>query len=122
MFDQFRYGYLGFGLGPDGHTIYYLTGGAIEDEDEAAGFENLHLITYYIPGRRYTDHGPIFFSDGKRPAAFNSIAIGQDGYLYSVGKFEFEGKRIHDLIKFPNPLYRTENKRFNGSLIKMDYV
>ena len=26
MFDQFSYGYLGFDLGPDGHTIYYLTG------------------------------------------------------------------------------------------------
>ncbi len=29
MFDQFSYGYLGFTLGPDGHTIYYLTGGPI---------------------------------------------------------------------------------------------
>lgn len=29
MFDQFSYGYLGFKLGPDGKTIYYLTGGPI---------------------------------------------------------------------------------------------
>lgn len=26
MYDAFAYGYLGFTLGPDGHTIYYLTG------------------------------------------------------------------------------------------------
>ena len=29
MGDQFSYGYLGFKLGPDGRTIYYLTGGPI---------------------------------------------------------------------------------------------
>ena len=29
FFDQFSYGYLGFALGPDGKTIYYLTGGPI---------------------------------------------------------------------------------------------
>ncbi|MCX8107990.1 MAG: hypothetical protein N3G20_04225, partial [Verrucomicrobiae bacterium] len=29
MYDQFSYGYLGFALGPDGHTIHYLTGGPI---------------------------------------------------------------------------------------------
>ena len=29
MFDQFSYGYLGFTLGPDGKTLYYLTGGPI---------------------------------------------------------------------------------------------
>jgi hypothetical protein len=26
MYDRFKYGHLGFALGPDGHTIYYLTG------------------------------------------------------------------------------------------------
>ena len=29
MYDQFSYGYLGFTLGPDGRTIYYLTGGPV---------------------------------------------------------------------------------------------
>lgn len=29
MFDQFSYGYLGFELGPDKKTLYYLTGGPI---------------------------------------------------------------------------------------------
>ena len=29
MFDQFSYGYLGFTLGPDGRTLYYLTGGPV---------------------------------------------------------------------------------------------
>jgi hypothetical protein len=29
MYDQFSYGYLGFQLGPDKQTIYYLTGSPI---------------------------------------------------------------------------------------------
>ncbi len=29
IFDQFSYGYLGFDLGPDKETLYYLTGGPI---------------------------------------------------------------------------------------------
>jgi hypothetical protein len=32
MFDQFSYGYLGFQLGPDDETIYYLTGGPIYED------------------------------------------------------------------------------------------
>ncbi len=60
MFDQFSYGYPGFTLGPDGHTLYYLTGGPIYKDGkritgksstsmgEAKGLENLHLITYDI--------------------------------------------------------------------------
>jgi len=58
MFDQFSYGYLGFVLGPDGHTIYYLTGGPVYVDGkrvrgkaktamgESKGIEDLHLITY----------------------------------------------------------------------------
>ncbi|GAB3701738.1 hypothetical protein GCM10027592_30300 [Spirosoma flavus] len=90
MFDQFSYGYLGFQPGPDGETIYYLTGGPIyidgkrvKGEDEIAkgaakGLENLHLITYHIPSRTYQDHGAIFYADGTRPTYVNSIAIGDD--------------------------------------------
>ena len=29
MYDDFHYGYLSFALGPDGHTLYYLTEGRI---------------------------------------------------------------------------------------------
>ena len=79
MFDQFSYGYLGFTLGPDGRTLYYLTGAPIyidgkrlagkdtTGKGEAKGLENLHLITYDIPTGKYIDHGAIFLEDGQRP-------------------------------------------------------
>ena len=65
MFDQFSYGYLGFTLGPDGRTLYYLTGGPVYVEGkrlagkaktamgESKGIENLHLVTYDIPTGRH---------------------------------------------------------------------
>src|SRR5207244_1418189 len=87
MFDQFSYGYLGFTLGPDGRTLYYLTGGPVYEggrrvagksstaKGEAKGTEDLHLVTYDIPERRYTDHGAVFYADGGRPSYVNSIAV-----------------------------------------------
>ncbi len=115
MFDQFSYGYLGFELGPDGHTLYYLTGGPIyingqrvKGVDEIAmgaarGLENLHLITFNIPDKKYTDHGPIFYPDGSRPTYVNSIAVGSDGNVYTLARFENNGKIIEDLVKISNP-------------------
>lgn len=115
MFDQFSYGYLGFDLGPDGETLYYLTGGPIyidgkrvKGVDEIAmgaakGLENLHLITYHIPTNKYIDHGPIFYEDGNRPTYVNSIAIDKDGNVYTLARFEHEGKEVEDLVKIPNP-------------------
>jgi hypothetical protein len=115
MFDQFSYGYLGFVLGPDGHTLYYLTGGPVYVEGkrvagksetamgESKGVENLHLVTYDIPQTRYTDHGPIFFADGQRPAYVNSIAVGHDGTVYSLSRIQRDGQTMTDLISIPNP-------------------
>ena len=51
MYDAFDYGYLGLTLGPDGHTLYFLTG-------TPAG-EEIRLVTYDIPARKYTDHGAL---------------------------------------------------------------
>jgi hypothetical protein len=115
MFDQFSYGYLGFQLGPDQETIYYLTGGPvyengkrIKGEDQIAkgaakGLENLHLVTYHLPTQTYIDHGAIFYQDGKRPTYVNSIAVGANGDVYTLARFEHEGKTIQDLVKIPNP-------------------
>jgi hypothetical protein len=98
MFDQFSYGYLGFTLGPDGRTLYYLTGGPIYIDGkrlagkattamgESKGLENLHLVTYDIPARKYTDHGPIFYEDGRRPYYVNSIAVGKHGSVYALAR------------------------------------
>jgi hypothetical protein len=118
MFDQFSFGYLGFKLGPDGRTIYYLTGGPIyvdgkrvRGEDAisrgaAKGLENLHLITYDIPTGRYQDNGTIFYPDGQRPLYVNSIAIGQDGTVYTLARITENGHTRTDLISFPGP-YKT---------------
>ncbi len=115
MFDYFSYGYLGFDLGPDGETIYYLTGGPIYEDGRrvkgveeiamgaARGLENLHLITYHIPSETYTDHGAVVYDDGSVPIYVNSIAIGTDGSVYTLARFMHKGKEIQDLIKIPNP-------------------
>ncbi|KQS33170.1 hypothetical protein [Dyadobacter sp. Leaf189] len=115
MFDQFSYGYLGFQLGPDQETIYYLTGGPIyvdgkrlKGEEQIAkgaakGLENLHLITYHIPSQTYIDHGPVFYEDGERPTYVNSIAVGANGDVYTLARFEHNGKTIQDLVRIPNP-------------------
>jgi len=121
MFDQFSYGYLGFQLGPDGETIYYLTGGPVYEDGQrikgqeqiakgaAKGIENLHLITYHIPSRSYRDHGPVLYADGTRPSYVNAIAVGNDGFVYTLARFYQDGKEISDLIKVPDPLFEQNN-------------
>lgn len=111
MFDQFNYGYLGFQPGPDGETIHYLTGGPIYIDGKrlkgadqiakgaAKGLENLHLVTFHIPTQTYKDHGPVFYADGSRPTYVNSIAIGADGAVYTLARFEHNGHEIQDLVK-----------------------
>jgi hypothetical protein len=113
MFDQFSYGYLGFALGPDRRTIYYLTGGPIfvngkrlrgkdsTAKGESKGEEDLHLITYDIPTAAYRDHGPIFLENGDRPAYVNSIAVGADGAVYCISRVHANGHQRADLIRIP---------------------
>lgn len=115
MFDQFSYGYLGFQLGPDGKTIYYLTGGPIYIDGKrvsgaaeiakggAKGLENLHLITYDIENDKYQDHGPVFYPNGDRPLYVNSIAVGKDGEVYTLARITENGQTRTDLIKIANP-------------------
>jgi hypothetical protein len=118
MFDQFSYGYLGFDLGPNGQTLYYLTGGPIYIDGKrlkgkdriamgaAKGLENLHLITYDIPTANYIDHGPVFYKDGQRPLYVNSIAIGKDGAVYTLARITENGHTRADLIKIPDPFIK----------------
>lgn len=115
MFDQFSYGYLGFQLGPDGQTLYYLTGGPVyrngrrvKGEESVAkgaarGIENLHLVTYNIPNHRYIDHGPVFYGDGSRPTYVNSIAIDHYGDIYMLARLMHQGRTIQDLVRIRNP-------------------
>lgn len=122
MFDQFSYGYLGFSLGPDGHTLYYLTGGPIYRDGkrvtgksttamgEAKGLEDLHLITYDILTRKYQDHGAVFYPDGQRPLYVNSIAVGANGSVYTLGRITENGKTRTDLINIGNPFKKLSSK------------
>ncbi|MFN7919480.1 MAG: hypothetical protein U0Q16_05250 [Bryobacteraceae bacterium] len=110
MFDQFSYGYLGFTLGPDGKTIYYLTGGPayvdgkrVRGKDstgkgEAKGLENLHLVTYDLDAGRYCDHGAIVLENGDPPTYVNSIAVGRDGSVYTLARVDTKGGRT-DLVR-----------------------
>ena len=77
------YSSLGFELSPDGKTIYYIG----RDEEIGADStlrEELHLVTYDIPLRRYTDHGVIELDDGRRPRYCQALEVGKDGNLYIV--------------------------------------
>ncbi len=95
-YDSFSYGYLGLTLGPDGKTLYYLTG-------TPAG-EEVHLVTYSIPDGRYADHGALVLEDGSRPSWAQAIAVGRDRRIYTVSKFkQGEGQKV-DLLSFPDPL------------------
>ena len=110
MFDQFSYGYLGFKIDDKG-TIHYLTGGpAFKDGKRVAGvdkinmgaakgLENLHLITYDIPSKKYRDHGAVLYKEGGIPTYVNSIALGTDGNVYTLARFDHNGKVIEDLVK-----------------------
>ncbi len=116
MFDQFSYGYLGFGLGPDGRTIHYLTGGPIYLDGkrlagkattamgEAKGLENLHLITYDLDTSHYTDHGAVFYENSQRPLYVNALTIGRDGMVYTLSRITENGRTRSDLVAFPGPL------------------
>jgi hypothetical protein len=119
MFDQFSYGYLGFAPGPDGRTIYYLTGGPIYRDGrrvrgkdstamgEAKGLEDLHLITYDIPAAKCTDHGAIFYENGDRPLYVNSIAVGLDGAVHFLARITEGGTTRTDLCRVERPTPRT---------------
>ncbi len=61
--------------------------------------EYLHLVTYNIPKREYRDLGPIFFEDGTFPTYVNSIALGNNNDIYTLGRFEHDGKIIEDLVR-----------------------
>ncbi len=115
MFDQFHYGYLGFSLGPDLRKIYYLTGAPLYDDKgkritsterslETLKYytqENTHLITYDISNYEYQDHGPVFYQDGdkqRRPLDLQSIAVGKDNTVYTLGEITTGGNTRCDLI------------------------
>lgn len=124
LHDAFSYGYLGFTLGPDSRTIYYLTGGPIYEDGkrvtgkattargEAKGLENLHLVTYDIPTRKYSDHGAIYYENGERPTYVNSIAVSKEGTVYTLARVVEHGRTRTDLISIPGPFQTHSRHNF----------
>ena len=88
--DRFAFGYLGFTLGPDGRTLYYLTG---------APTAEFHLVTYDLASQCYADHGAVSLADGERPTDINSIAIGRDDAVYALARVASGGHPRTDLIR-----------------------
>ncbi len=107
MYDQFNYGYLGFTLGPDGHTLYYLTGAPREAAEGAENCdEDIHLITYHVPSKKYVDHGALALGDGQTPAWAQAIAVGRNGEVYTVSQIKENAHLRAELISFPDPQHR----------------
>lgn len=106
MYDRFEYGYMGFTWGPDGHTLYYLTGAPLPPNPKATGTavrrrgEGAHLITYDTANDQYTDHGLIMLDNGSPATAPQSIAVAADGTVYTTCYVVRNGKRGIDLISF----------------------
>jgi hypothetical protein len=104
---------LGFTLGTDEKTIYYLTGGPIFENGKrlegatsiakgaAKGLENLHLVSFEIPTSTYCDHGAIFYENGDRPLYVNSIALDLAGNVYALARINRKVGTSTDLIQIP---------------------
>lgn len=103
MYDAFKYGYLGFILGPDGHTIYYLTGAPSGKPAGEKKQDEIHFVTYNIPTGRRVDHGVLELENGMRPFFAESLAIGSKN-IYTVSKIKEGGHVRVDLLSFPNPI------------------
>jgi hypothetical protein len=133
MYDRFKYGHLGFELGPDGHTIYYLTGApltsagseqaashaapktgtltpeeAVQQKVDAAASpdedEDIHFVIYDITSGEQTDYGVLQLANGLRPFFAQAIAVGPMN-IYTVAKVRNkEGHVRVDLLSFPNPV------------------
>jgi hypothetical protein len=103
MLDQFDYGYMGFALAKDGHTLYYLTGAPVSGKGTVRGRprrEGCHLVTYDLSSGKYVDHGEVDLEDGKPASAPQSIALGDDGTVYTLSYVTRGGKRGIELISF----------------------
>ncbi|MEX0744279.1 MAG: hypothetical protein WD118_01645 [Phycisphaeraceae bacterium] len=115
-FEPFRYGYLTLELGPDGETIYYITGGpAVVAEDGRRIEPTLHLVTYHLGSGRYRDHGVLRLEDGRYPTLTQSLAVHPNGRLYTAPWIEkptgTDREKVNeqcDLISFANPLAAPE--------------
>ncbi len=78
------YSSLAFELTPDGRTAYYIAHNKIDPSDTESNETELHLVTYDLVDRHYTDHGPLVLEDGRKPRYCQGVEIGHDGNIYIV--------------------------------------
>jgi len=97
-------GSLAFELSPDGGTVYYVNGASPGFEgNRKTAPDPIHLVTYDLRQRRYTDHGGIRLEDGRSPDYCQGLEIGRNGNLYLVCNIPFtdlkseKGRRIREL-------------------------
>lgn len=105
MYGHYKYGYLGLALGPDGQTLYYMTGASLPKDREhlkpsQGEEEGTHLITYDIQTGKYADQGAIVLQDGAPIQPPQSLVISSDGTLYTLAYVVHNGVRGMDLVSF----------------------
>ncbi len=110
LVDEFPYGYLGLTLGPDGDTLYFLTGTPLGNE--------IRFVTYHIPTKKYIDHGALVLEDGTRPTWAQSIAVGPDKRVYTVSKTNVNGKLKVDLLSFADPIQTASEPEPKYELVR----
>lgn len=98
---RISYSTLAFEFSRDGKTLYYVA----SSDTAATGVEELHLVTYEIPLRRYTDHGVIRLDDGRIPRYCQGLEVGTDGNLYIVAWIPFTDQKSDKWKKMIDILY-----------------
>ena len=111
------YSSLAFELSRDGKTIYYIAHNEVQEPGGEDTDTELHLITYNIPLRQYTDHGVIELDDGRKPRYCQGLEIGTDGNLYIVCWIPFydvksaKGKKMVAIATGGKPELEIERSR-----------
>ncbi len=122
------YSSLAFELSPDGKTVYYIAPAEVSTPGKPdEKHEELHVVTYDIPLRRYVDHGAIKLDDGRIPRYCQGMEIGTDGNLYIVAWVAItdlkspKAKKIIDLLHGGKPTLQIEKSGMvqEINLIKM---
>lgn len=104
------YSSLAFEFSADGKTVYYIA----PADTSVTKVEELHLVTYNIPLRCYTDHGAIKLDDGRIPRYCQGMEVGSDGNIYFVAWIPFtdlksdKGKKLIDLLYAGKPTLEVE--------------
>jgi hypothetical protein len=110
------YSSLAYELSKDGKTAYYIAHQDVVKPDSST-VQELHLVTYDIPLRHYTDHGAIELDDGRRPRYCQGLEVGTDGSLYIVCWIPFydvkseKGRKILDLATGGKPALEIERSK-----------